>query len=280
MTWRILLCSDGSPAAAMGATMLAALRLIHNSQISILGVLEPGHEPSRLQRALQDQASGLEAPGTHLDIRLRPGHAAEEILAEAESSAYDLVVVGTHGSRGLTRFRLGSTAGRLARHLTTSLLVCRQVPPAVQRILVCISGEEPSADTLRVGGSVAAGAGATIRLVHVMSQVALSWESPSDDLEATAEMAMERKSREGLLLARGMEALRTTAPGVTVTPRLRHGLVVDEVLAEIRHGTDQLLVIGAHRAPEASARLAPFLDDVADQLLTHAPCSVLIVRSK
>jgi len=280
LTWRILLCSDGSPASATGAAMLVALRLTQNSQISILGVLEPGHESSRLQLALQEMAGGLEAAGTHLDIRLRQGHAAEEILAEAESSAYDLVVVGTHGSRGLTRFRLGSTAGRLARHLTTSLLACRQVPPSVDRILICISGDEPPADTLGVGGSVAAGAGATIRMVHVMSQVALSWESPSDDLEATAEMAMERKSREGLFLERGMEILRSTAPEVTVTPRLRHGLVVDEVLAEIRQAADQLLVIGAHRAPEASARLAPFLDDVADQLLTHAPCSVLIVRSK
>ena len=72
---------------------------------------------------------------------------------------------------------------------------------------------------------------------------------------------------------------RLAAPEVTVSPRLRHGLVVDEVLAEIRQAKHQLLVIGAHRPPIASDRLAPFLDDVADQLLTHAPCSVLIVRA-
>ncbi len=280
MTWRILLCSDGSPAAAAGAAMLAALRLNRDSEITILGVLEPGQESARLDAALQDLAGRIGAGGSHLDIRLRRGHAAEEILAEAEASAYGMVVVGVHGARGFTRFRLGSTAGRLARHLTTSLLACRQVPPTVDRILLCISGEDPSADTLRFGGLVAARSGATILLVHVMSQVALSWESPSDDLAATAELAIERKSLEGMLLGRGIEALRSTSPDVKVTPRLRHGLVVDEVLTEIRQSGAQLLVIGAHRAPEASARLAPFLDDVADQLLTHAPCSVLIVRSK
>ena len=278
MTWRTLLCSDGSPASATAATMLVSLRLTQDSQTSILGVLEPGHDSTRLERALQDLAAQLEAAGSRPEIRLRRGHAAEEILAEAESSAYDLVVVGAHGLRGLTRFRLGSTASRLARHLTTSLLACRQVPPSVDRILLCISGEEPSAVTLRVGGVVAGSAGATVALMHVMSQVALSWESPSDDLAATGESAIERKSREGLFLLQGMEALHSAVPAVTVTPRLRHGLVVDEVLAEIRQAGQQLLVIGAHRAPEASGRLAPFLDDVADQLLTHAPCSVLIVR--
>jgi len=111
-----------------------------------------------------------------------------------------------------------------------------------------------------------------------MSQVALSWESPSDDLAATAELAIERGSREGVYLLKGVEALGGSAPSVRVCPRLRHGLVVDEVLAEIRQAGHQLLVIGAHRAPQASRQLAPFLDDVADQLLTHSPCSVLIVR--
>jgi hypothetical protein len=93
--------------------------------------------------------------------------------------------------------------------------------------------------------------------MHVMSQVALSWESPSDDLAATAEMAIERKSREGGYLLEGIEALRAAAPEVRVLPRLRHGLVVDEVLAEIRQSGQPLLVIGAHRAPAASQKLAP-----------------------
>ncbi len=66
MTWRILLCSDGSPASATGAEMLAALRLNHDSRITILGVLEPGHETSRLERTLQEMAGRLEPAGASL----------------------------------------------------------------------------------------------------------------------------------------------------------------------------------------------------------------------
>ncbi len=64
----------------------------------------------------------------------------------------------------------------------------------------------------------------------------------------------------------------------TAVARLRHGLVVDEVLEEIRTLEPELLVIGAHRVPETRRAIAPLLDDVAHQILTNAPCSVWIAR--
>jgi nucleotide-binding universal stress UspA family protein len=126
VTWRILLCSDGSPASATGAAMLQALRLVADADLTVLGVLEPSHEAGQLEVALRDLSGRLEMAGGNPQVLLRRGHAAEEILAAAEASAYDLVVVGAQGARGLTRFRIGSTASRLARHLRTSLLACRQ----------------------------------------------------------------------------------------------------------------------------------------------------------
>jgi len=259
--------------------MLEALGLVEDSEIVVLRVHEPGHATAPIDVGLAELRSRLEVGGRTPDVRVRHGHAAEEILAEAETHSYDLVVVGAQGRRGLTRFRLGSTASRLARHLPTSLLACRRVPVAVERILLCTSGETPSLATLRFGSSLAVRAGARVTLLHVMSQVALTWASPSDDLADTAETAIARGTREGLHLKHGLEVLAQAGLRHPPTARLRHGLVVDEVLAEIRQGDHQLLTIGAHRPPEASAAYAPYLDDVADRLLTHAPCSVLIVRA-
>ena len=278
MVWRILLCSDGSPNALAGASMLEALGLGEESEVVVLGVAEPGHPNEPLERGLADLQSRLSVPGRAPEVRLRQGHAAEEILAEAEGSGFDLVIVGAHGRRGLTRFRLGSTASRLARHLPTSLLACRAVPAALDRVLICISGEAASLETVRTGASLALRSGALVTLLHVMSQVALTWESPSEDLADTADTAMARGTREGIYLRQGLQTLSQAGLGQPPVARLRHGLVVDEVMAEIRQVGHQLLTIGAHRPPEASAAYAPYLDDIADRLLTHAPCSVLIVR--
>lgn len=279
MRWRILICTDGSPEAEAGEAAIRGLGLLGDATAVVLGVVEARHPVAPIEASVQRLVERLSGVGVEVSARIRQGHAAEEILAETEAAAFDVVVVGARGRRGLTRFRLGSTASRLAHHLTTSLLAVRHPPPRFERLLTCVSGEGVGTETLHLAGVLASASGARVTILHVMSQVALSWESPADDLADTAETAMARGSEEGILLRSSLEAVQRAAPGVMAEPRLRHGMVVEEVMDEIREKDQQLLLIGAHRPPTARSSLAPFLDDVADQLLTNGPCSVLIVRA-
>ena len=89
---------------------------------------------------------------------------------------------------------------------------------------------------------------------------------------------MEDGTREGLHFQEAIRTMRSIGVTSEITPRLRHGLGVDEILAELVEGGYDLLVIGAHRRPGLTRWLEIMLDDVADQLLSHAPCSVLVVR--
>jgi len=50
-------------------------------------------------------------------------HAADGIAQRLESGGYDLVVMGSHGRRGLRRFLLGSIAERTVRHAPCSVIV-------------------------------------------------------------------------------------------------------------------------------------------------------------
>ena len=196
-------------------------------------------------------------------------------MAEAEEHTFQLVVVGARGRRGLTRFHLGSTASRLANHLSTSLLAVRRPPPAVENMLICISGQGAAAGTLQLAGALAAGSGAQVTLLHVMSQVALTWESPVEDLVDTAESALERKSPEGRILQIGLEGLRQGGLTTSVLPRLRHGLVVDrlsrgqvgrpEVVLDATRpmeGPHPVLRIDTHRV-----RVVALVHGVGDELL-------------
>jgi universal stress protein A len=56
---------------------------------------------------------------------VRFGEPASEIVAFAFESACDLVVVGTHGRRRLTRWLLGSVAERVARRAPVPVLTVR-----------------------------------------------------------------------------------------------------------------------------------------------------------
>jgi nucleotide-binding universal stress UspA family protein len=52
-----------------------------------------------------------------VEVVVRDGDPADEILGAAAESAFDLVVLGTHGRRGFERWSLGSVTDRVARRL-------------------------------------------------------------------------------------------------------------------------------------------------------------------
>jgi nucleotide-binding universal stress UspA family protein len=57
------------------------------------------------------------------EIRLERGEPAAAIVAVAERTEAELIVVGTHGRKGLARFVVGSVASAVARRASCSVLV-------------------------------------------------------------------------------------------------------------------------------------------------------------
>jgi nucleotide-binding universal stress UspA family protein len=60
-------------------------------------------------------------------------------------------------------------------------------------------------------------------------------------------------------------------------PKVRHGLVVDEILAEAREGEYDLVVIGAHQPGKGRALL---LDNIAKKIIQDINRSLLVVNPK
>ena len=65
--------------------------------------------------------------------------------------------------------------------------------------------------------------------------------------------------------------------GVPAEVRGRVGPVLDEILSELRVGSYDLLVIGAHRVASALDRI--LLEDITDDLLDLSPLPVLMVKN-
>jgi nucleotide-binding universal stress UspA family protein len=58
-------------------------------------------------------------------IHIKDQYPAEGIVEEAKTRGCDLIVMGSHGRRGLARFVLGSQAMRVLTHTATPMLICR-----------------------------------------------------------------------------------------------------------------------------------------------------------
>lgn len=270
---KILLCTDGSKHAGEALRFGALIARNARNQVTLLGVVERDDDERKVTRMLERTSDALCQDVPHIETRIRHGHAAEEILKETEENRYDLVVVGSRGRRGLTRFLLGSTAAQLARYCTSPLLVVKGKQRRLDKILVCTGGAEAGEKDTELAGRIAALTGASVTVLHVLSQLPLCPEANLTDLEETCEELLESGAREGVHLTKALQILANL--GVKGEAKIRHGLVVDEILAEAREGDYDLIVTGAHVATGLQRFI---LKNTTEEILLGADRPVLVVR--
>lgn len=93
---------------------------------------EAGREQAR--KAIDSAVEKLRSSAAGRDVALEittqivDGSARDVILSEAEKWRADLIVLGSHGRRGLQRFLLGSVSNAVATHAPCSVEIvrCRQ----------------------------------------------------------------------------------------------------------------------------------------------------------
>ncbi len=146
---------------------------------------------------------------SHLVRGLAPG---ETIVESAENLGCDLIVMGTHGRRGISHLLLGSVAERVVRTSAVPVLTVRSDaainPEGITRILVPHDFSESSATAIRYAADWARALDAEITLLHVVEPVVYpefySVDVLPDDLM-------------GRLTTRSEEALRKAAAELAET---------------------------------------------------------------
>jgi nucleotide-binding universal stress UspA family protein len=145
----VLIASDGSDLALHAAQRGTAL-LGRPERITILSVVStiPAIETAGIdgvtysaeaEQALWDaelqkandeiERTAGALSGAQLDKRAEIGDAATTICAVAEELGVDVIIIGSHGRKGVSRLFLGSTSEHVVRHAPCPVLVVRQ-PPA------------------------------------------------------------------------------------------------------------------------------------------------------
>jgi len=138
-TKRILVATDFSEgseealahAIALGKQTGATVEIVHVLEFIDSGDLpfglinyagDPGAVAATVDRELSVRADRANASGVRCFTRMLEGSAYQEIVREAQESKADLIVIGTHGRRGLAHLVLGSVAERVVRHASCPVL--------------------------------------------------------------------------------------------------------------------------------------------------------------
>lgn len=275
---QILVATGGAAHSSLALTFAAHLAQLCRASLTVLTVVKQEKQRDRAEEILQNARFILDpllGKGEYR-TRLRVGHPAEEIVTEAEEGRYGLAVVGEKQHHGLlTRFVVGSTALRVIEHAPCPVVIVKGEIGPVERVLLCDSGIEENTLVERVAHQLPAllEHADEITVLHVMSQMGAGPGVDGHLLRADAEQLIEEHTFEGELLDHDMEVLADV--GYRSTPKVRHGLVVNEILAEAKEGSYDLVIIGAHGGTGWRKIL---LDDISHQVVVGLQRPVLVIR--
>jgi nucleotide-binding universal stress UspA family protein len=196
VTVRSILCAvDFSAQSRTALRYAVAMARRFNSRLAVLFVNDPlllaaasaayrdrrrfvRRTNAELARFVKEVTPGRRSERERFTSITAVGHPAEEILRQARRRRSDLIVMGSHGLRGVSKVFLGSTTEQVLRDATVPVLA---VPPtlrprsvsivATTRVIapIDLAGEWQS-DAVRAA-DIAAELDAELLLVHVLATV-------------------------------------------------------------------------------------------------------------
>jgi nucleotide-binding universal stress UspA family protein len=283
---KLLFPTDGSDGAAAVFDHVLDVAEAHDATVHVLNVADTTRESitqirgqvvDTLERAgaetVREAATRGRDRGVPIVTEVLQGEPYRTIADYAETYDIDLVVMPTHGRRGLQRFLLGSTTERVVRRSEVPVLTIRPDDDVTVRypyrtVLIPTDGSDPANAALDVGLGVADAAAATVHLLSVVDVASLGVDVRADiQVDALEESANEIV---------GTAAERASAVGIDPTTAVEFGGSVPRVIRSYvaDHDVD-LVVVGTHGRTGFDRYV---LGSVAEALVRTAPVPVLTAR--
>jgi nucleotide-binding universal stress UspA family protein len=271
---KILVCSDGMPAADNATRLSASLAGPLQAETVLLGIAETAKDEPALRDALQKQAEWLKEKNVAPQIALLSGDPVPQIVGETTKNKYDLVIIGARktGSTGL-HWRSEKTY-EVIKSISPPVLVAMGEWAELKRFLVCTGGKAFIEEAVQLTGKLAKAVGASVTLLHVMAEPPAIY-ADLVRMEEDVDQLLESKSELGLNLSAQKADLEKL--GVTAEVRIRHGIVIDQVFAEAREKSYDLIVTGSSQARGMLRHY--IMGDVTLSILNHSSCPVLVARA-
>ncbi|MDH5667819.1 MAG: universal stress protein [Nitrospira sp.] len=284
---KILAATDGSKhgrwavewTAQVPFTVKPTLRVLH--VVDIAGLRAPfmiqpliagterylQGEIKRLEKdakaAKKETESMLKASGMKGTVVLDRGGVTTTIIKHAKRGVH-VLSIGSRGLDALDRFMLGSASNYAIHHAPCSVVVVKEAPKPVRRILLAVDGSSESDKAVR----------------FLLRHVNPSPDGPDrEPVLVTVIHVMpflkypELRQAGKLLVQRYGE--KVAKAGFQVGEAMKLGKPADEILQEAKRQKVDLIVTGAKGLGAFGRAL---LGSVSTRVVQHAACSVLVVR--
>lgn len=229
------------------------------------------------------------------DIRVKRvlsgGLPSRVTLEYAEREKIDLIVMGTHGRRGLRRFLLGSVAGEVLRRATVPLMIVPEASAGrkpLRQVLAPTDFSEASHLALPVAAGLAGLYGANLDLLHALEPI--RYIEALTGTEVATEMLPDlRTLAEHRLEAFAVDAAEAITDGDEyddapvegggrvlshIRPHLAEGRAAETIAEFARSQGTDMIVMAKHGLHGVERWL---VGSVTERVCRLTPCPVLVV---
>ncbi|QLH82098.1 universal stress protein [Halosimplex pelagicum] len=284
----ILIPTDGSDGATVAFNHALDIATTHDATIHILNVADTTRDSITQIRGdvvdtletegdeiVLDAADRAQQRGLTTKTDVLQGEPYSTIVDYAEARDVGLIVMPTHGRRGLERFLLGSTTERVVRRADTPVLTIRPdeditVTYPYQDILLPTDGSDCATDALTTGIDVATAEKATLQLLSVVNMTSLG-------ADVLIQMQMEALEESANTIIEEATDHAETEGVDSVSGSVEFGSSIHRaILSHIEEHDVDLVVVGTHGRTGFDRYV---LGSVTEKLVRTSPVPVLTVRS-
>lgn len=211
---KIIVPTDLTPIAGQALKQAVAIALKTNSSLTLLHVLKDQSESKKeVTQKLLDEAENIYShSGIRCDILVREGSIFDIIPYEACERNYDLMLIGTHGIKGIKQMLFGANILKLAEKICLPLLVVQEKSPitkSFKKIVLPVGSHDTFNDAV---SAVLFFAGIFDSEVHLYSIHKNGFDWP-ESLINNIENAARRLESSGIQMVRTREEQNVYSPG-------------------------------------------------------------------
>lgn len=230
-------------------------------------------ESAKLESIVRD----FQERGVSASARFEERDPADAIRSAARAADVMLVVMGSHGRRGLDRILLGSVAERTLHNASAPVLIVRELEAdatePIRSILFATDFSEDAERAERVVARWARLLGSEVEIFHAIRETAVLFAPYA--LIGSSDYEGELMEAANARMKGSLERFRHV--GVSVKSKIVYGFASEEITNRADSCGAQLIAMGSR----GYAGLHRFrVGSVVQRVLRHAPCSVLVAGSR
>ncbi len=271
---RVLICSDGTDPADKPVRLGGLLAGPCRAETTLLGIAERSEDEGLLRAALEGEVEKL----SRLRCRARACFAHWRTDSRDPAPNHRIAVRSHHHWRGAQRNHRPLLAREksyeVIKAIPSPVLLATGSCETLKSFVVCTGGKTYIDAAVQLTGKVAAAVGASVTLLHIMAEPPAIY-ADLVRLEEDVDQLLQSGSELGRNLLAQKKSLEDM--GVATEVRVRHGIVLSQVFAEVNERKHDLIVTGTSQTRGPLGHY--IMGDLTRSIVNRANVPVLVARA-